>query len=276
MRNFYSLFLFAPLILASCKKNNTIQPTAVFTVSGQSGGVTVIFTDSAHIFGTHDLILLTNTSQNADSVHWDFGNGQSSGVPNTSVSYDNAGVFTITLTAINKDGARSVTSRKVTVMERVLKDFSIDFLYLNKFVIQQPGLPVFTKLDIWLVVKFSDSIADPVSPDGDIAAPVVFQSPAFANLDSGFHSALHFAVPSGQKVIINTPVNNPKYTSVGKGVIAELYGQDGTGTYLLSSSAWTALQLLSGGGDPAYSKTFTLGYYGSGGTNLVTLDCVYQ
>jgi len=276
MRNFYLLFFPVLLILASCKKSNTLQPKAVFTISGQSGGSTVIFTDSAHIFGTHDLILLTNTSQNADSIHWDFGNGQSSGTSVTSVSYDNAGVFTITLTAINKDGAKSVASRKVTVMERVLKDFSIDFLYLNKFAVQQPALPLFTKLDIWLVIKFSDSSSDPVSLDGDITAPVVFRSPAFSNLDSGFHSALHFAIPTSQKVVINTPVNNPVYTSQGKGVIAELYGQDSTGTYLLSSSAWTALQLLSGGGDPAFSKTFTLGYYGSGGTNLVTLDCVYQ
>ncbi len=276
MRYFYFLFLPALCILVSCKKSNIILPKAAFSVGGPAGGFTVTLTDSVLIIGTHDGLLLMSNSQNADSVHWDFGNGVTSSAANTPVSYENPGVYMITLTAINKDGAKSVAARKVTVMERVLKDFSIDFIYLNKFVVQQPGLPLFTKLNLWLVIKFSSSSSDPVGPDGDITAPVVFQSPAFANLDSSYHSTVHFAVPAGQKVIINTPVNNPEYTSKGKGVIAELYGQDGTGTYLLSSSAWTALQLLSGGGDPAYSKTFTLGYYGSGGTNLVTLDCVYQ
>ena len=95
---------------------------------------------------------------------------------------------------------KSVASRKVTVMERVLKDFSIDFIYLVFVVVQQPGLPLFTKLNLWLVIKFSSSSSDPVGPRRRYpTAPVVFQSTAFTNIDSSYHSTVHFAVPAGQR-----------------------------------------------------------------------------
>jgi len=259
----------------SCKKDTTqlMQAKADFSVGGQLGGLVITYTDSSFIIGTHDALVLMNQSTNADSIIWNFGNGKTANNNNALLSYDSAGNYIVSLTAFNKNGTKSVTSKKVIAMERVVKRLSINNLQLNRFAPSQNGLPTFSKVNLWLEIKFSQTWTDSITPTGDILAPVIYKSPAFTNIDSSLHSSLTFTLPN--KVIINYPVNNYDYTSKGRGTIVNLYAQDNSGTYLLASSWWGGLQ-ISNGGNPASSKNFGLQFYVPGSTNVISLDCLYQ
>lgn len=266
------------LSLVSCKKDSAplLKPEANFSV-GEYGGFNETYTDTAFIIGTHDALVLRNQSTNADSIIWNFGNGKTATDNNTLLTYDSSGNYNVSLTAYNKNGTVSMTSKNIIVMERVLKSFSINNLEINKFAPSQNGLPVFTKINLWLEVKFSHVNSDTHTSNGDILAPVVYKSPVFTNIDSSFHSSINFSLNGTEKVIINAPVNNYDYTSTGRGIIINLYGQDNSGTYLLSSSAWsgTGIQVLNSG-NPAHSKNFVIQTFVAGSPTNVELDCEYK
>ncbi|MFY8021920.1 MAG: PKD domain-containing protein [Bacteroidia bacterium] len=57
----------------------------------------------------------TNTSSNANSYLWDFGDGTSSNVENPTKGYLATGTYTVTLTAYNNFGCESVSSSTITV-----------------------------------------------------------------------------------------------------------------------------------------------------------------
>ncbi len=251
-----------------------IKPEADFSV-GEYGGLNETYTDTAFIIGTHDALVLRNQSTNADSILWNFGNGKTVTDNNALLTYDTAGNYIVSLTAFNKNGTRSTLSKKITVLERVLKGFSIKNLDINKFAPNQSGLPVFTKINLWLAIKFSHSNSDVFTPNGDISAPIVYKSPIFSDIDSSFHSNLQFTLAGTDKVVINCPVNNYDYTSVGRGVIINLYGQDNSGTYLLLSSAWGGIQVLNSG-NPAHAKNFGLQTSAAGSPTKIELDCNYE
>ncbi len=100
--------LFATLLFASCKKEETAIPVASFTISPND---TVAY---------NEILTLTNTSTDADSYVWNFGDGTTSTATSPTKLYDDvAGLdceetFTITLTA-TKDGKTSSTSKNVVV-----------------------------------------------------------------------------------------------------------------------------------------------------------------
>lgn len=101
--------LFATVLFASCKKEeNTPAPIADFTISPNdtiNGGETLTF---------------TNTSTNADTYLWNFGDGTTStAVSPTKSSFDVSEpaceeTYTITLTA-TKNGKTSTKSKNVVV-----------------------------------------------------------------------------------------------------------------------------------------------------------------
>ena len=264
------------LSFVSCKKDSDplLKPKADFSI-GEYGGFNQSYADTAFIIGTHDALVLRNQSTNANAIIWNFGNGKTVTDNNPLLTYDSAGNYNVSLTAYNKNGTVSMTSKNIIVMERVLKSFSINNLEINKFAPSQNGLPIFTKINLWLEVKFSHSTSDTYTSNGDILAAVVYKSPVFTNIDSSFHSSINFALGGTEKVIINSPVNNYDYTSTGRGIIINLYGQDNSGTYLLSSSSWTGIQVLNSG-NPAHSKNFGLLTFVAGSPTNVVLDCEYK
>jgi len=70
-------------------------------------------------------IQFTDHSQDADSVLWDFGDGNTSKVSNPTHSYSNAGSYTIILTAYNECGTDSETKTDyITVSDGPTADFS--------------------------------------------------------------------------------------------------------------------------------------------------------
>lgn len=100
-------FLGVTLLLTSCAP----EPVADFKmeVSGEVSPVNVAF---------------TNSSENAESYLWDFGDGQTSAEENPTHTYEYWGVFNITLTAMN--GEKSVvTQRSITITEAKRKVIEI-------------------------------------------------------------------------------------------------------------------------------------------------------
>ena len=93
-------FLGVTLLLASC----TPEPTADYKmeVSGEVSPVNVAF---------------TNTSENAETYLWDFGDGQTSNEENPIHTYELWGTFNITLTAMNGDKSTISQQRSITLIE---------------------------------------------------------------------------------------------------------------------------------------------------------------
>ncbi|MBP6812210.1 MAG: PKD domain-containing protein [Saprospiraceae bacterium] len=98
-------------LLASCdpsddKPKNDDPVTAAFTYNLQGSCPTPC------------QVCFTNTSQNADTYTWDFGNGQTSTEASPCVSYANNGTYTVTLVARN-GGESSTRSQTITIQDNV-------------------------------------------------------------------------------------------------------------------------------------------------------------
>ena len=90
--SFFMNFLAGMFLLSivGCQK----QPSASFTVSKTN----VV---------TGEAITFTNTSKDASSYKWNFGDGTSSDVASPTHAYENAGTYTVTLTAYSKNEKKS-------------------------------------------------------------------------------------------------------------------------------------------------------------------------
>lgn len=277
MKRTAMLFLTGLVFLSSCKKN-ILQAKADFALSGPWGGWVIRNADTCFIIGTHDQVILHNRSLNADLIQWNFGNGKILNSGDTTVTYDTPGNYVVTLTAFNNTKPTSSASVKVIVTERVVKSITINNLQLNQFTPNQPGLPVFSKADLWIEIKFTNAW-DAVTSDGDVLAPVIFRSPVFSNVDSGFHSSLTYNLPDLNKVVVNYPVHVSdfvvSYPQGGWGTIVNLYGKNSAGTFLLASSRWGGLQIFNWG-NPALAADFSLQFSIPASSNVIQLNCLYQ
>jgi len=115
-------FALITLLLITCipsctKTENQKLPVADFTFSPSSGykPFTAIF---------------SNTSENAESFSWDFGNGDYSSERNPSTTYLNDGVYSVTLTAKNSSGTNKIT-KSITVKAAPVSVTLDDITILN-------------------------------------------------------------------------------------------------------------------------------------------------
>lgn len=121
------------------------NPTHIFAAAG-SYSVTLVITSPANCTGTSTSnvvvpakpvaafvaspacpgapVSFTNTSTNATTYVWDFGDGTTSSDTNPTHAYTVAGTYTVTLTAISTPNCSHVTTRSVTVSPRPTVDFS--------------------------------------------------------------------------------------------------------------------------------------------------------
>ncbi len=273
-----AMLVFTGLFFLTACKKNILQGKADFALSAQWGGWIIRNNDASFIIGTHDQAIFHNKSLNADYIQWNFGNGIISNAGDTIISYNNPGNYTVTLTTFTDNKPTSSVSAKVIVAERVVKSIAINNLQLNRFAPNQTGLPVFSKADLWIEIKFTNAW-DAVTSDGDVPAQVIYRSPVFSNVDSGFHSSLTYNLPDLNKVVVNYPVHasdfSVSYPQGGWGTIVNLYGRNSTGTYLLGSSRWGGLQIFNSG-NPALSPNFSLQFSIPASNNVIQINCLYQ
>lgn len=269
------------IIFSGCKKVKDSAPESLASFSAESAfASSTSGSDIPLTIGAFDTVILRNSSLNTNSITWNLGNKIFSTDNITGLMFDSAGRYIVSLTAINKDGKKNIASIDVVVKERVLKSFSIDNLNINSFSPSQNGLPVFSKLDLWIVLKNSISSTDTITLNGDVNAQIVYQSPVFQNIDSSFHSSISYSIPSTIKINLKSPLIYPNgIQQKGLGLFLNLYGKDQSGTYLLASSRWSGVGLYFtdlNGGNPTYSDTFSLRTQAAGSPTSITLNFLYK
>ncbi len=95
------------------------EPHSEFSVSTESACEPVI-------------ISFINTSENCDSYHWDFGNGETSSQKNPNFVFRTAGTFNVTLTVTSGRFSDSKT-KKITIFSKPNADFEISRKSKNLF-----------------------------------------------------------------------------------------------------------------------------------------------
>jgi PKD repeat protein len=231
------LFLMATLVIcmASCKKDNLTNavtlplPTASFSVVGDT-------LNNVITMGTYDQYQLINNSTNADSYSWNFGNDSTSNRETPVLSYPKSGNYVVTLTAQNATGQKSTIIKNVKVLNRVIRQVVIKGLTnFNSSSLQTLNNP-----NVWAVIKLGGNnviYPQPVGQNSSFNAPIVYQSPV-QNIGS---ANLPFTFNVTNKIVLDFPAlatliekGLAGYKGIGYGL--ELYAQDNSGTYLLSSS----------------------------------------
>lgn len=272
MKNSFLSTLFVLVVLVfSCKSDLvTPQPKADFSIDGTAATSVTI--------GTHDALYPENLSSNTTSIVWDFGNGTTSTDQRPKVTYSTRGNYDLTLTAFGQGGTKSVIKKNIIVKERILKSIQVDKIYLNSYLAGQAAsitFPVFSKLDLWIELKFSQVPVQRRQPNNDIIAPTIFKTPIYAAVDSTLQSTLTYYLPQDQNVVINYPVGDQDFYQGGFGLFANMYGTDGTNTYLLYSSSWWGFG-FSGSTNPSFTNSFDIIFTVPGSPTKLTLKIQFQ
>ncbi len=111
----FTLVLLTTLsIFYSCQK----EPTASFTVSSTSVNI-------------GETVTFTNTSKDANSCLWDFGDGETSITESPSHIYDSTGTFTVTLTAFSKDVNKKDIATEIIKINLSITTLSVTFITPN-------------------------------------------------------------------------------------------------------------------------------------------------
>lgn len=227
-----SIFIFG---LTACKKENLkstpTPPTANFSLVGYT-------LNNVILIGTYDQYQLVNSSTNANSYLWDFGNDSiyKQETP-PALSYSKSGNYVVKLTAQNANGQKSIITKNVKVLDRVIRQIVIRGL--TNF--NSPSPQNLTTVNAWGIIKLGQNNANyplPVTTNTSFNAPIVYQTPVVQNLSS-VNLPYTFNVPN--KIIFDFPalatLSEPGlggYKGIGYGL--ELYAQSNSTTYLLSSS----------------------------------------
>jgi PKD repeat protein len=89
------------ILMVNCKKDEN-KPVACFDFVSES-------IDNGDDARVGEKITFENCSQNAVSYSWDFGDGESSTSTNPKHTYDEAGTYSVTLSATNGDGTTTLS-----------------------------------------------------------------------------------------------------------------------------------------------------------------------
>lgn len=92
------------IIIACNEKSKDIEPPIIADFSYEINGL--------DYFKVH----FTNLSENAISVSWDFGNGDSSNLENPTYTYSHDGIFDVTLTVFGTNGIENTKTRSISLV----------------------------------------------------------------------------------------------------------------------------------------------------------------
>jgi len=201
------------------------------------------------------------------SYRYTLGNDSVRTTASPSFYYAKPGLYTVTLTVTGAGNQTATATRRVRVLERVAKQFLVT--YLGDQISSRHYL---TNGTYWVMVRLGENnghYPQPANGDLSFEAPILYQSPKVALTAASLPYA--FALPTALVISwpaanaygpIQTKPNSFGYAGIGYGL--ELYGQDATGTYLLSSSYLPFYRTQSGGidgqGNDFANNIFQMGY----------------
>lgn len=117
---FFFLALSSIVIFSSCSiqevEETTIPITAVVEIPVEEAVAEFSIDNTNSQVFEKDAVLITNSSTNAASYHWDFGNGDTSTEAIPDYSYENHGIFAVTLVVTDRDGNTKELSKDITVI----------------------------------------------------------------------------------------------------------------------------------------------------------------
>ena len=270
MKNSRVGYLIVIVLIASCQPEQILlTPIAKINYFGNKDVSTTIN------LGVTDQLYIENLSSNASTYLWDLGNGTQLSYKNIRLSYLKSGVYTLKLTVTSSSGAKSSITKVVNVYDFVLKSVKVTNVGLNVFAGGGRGypasvtFPIFSKVNLWVEIKKGfDNTEYPPSYSGDISAPVIFKSSIAKDIDADHPTPIYFN-DFQERMAINIPYEVRNFTgSIGivGGYAFNLYAQDASGTYLISTNRW------SGSNNSFYEdidkKTFTWISGGLGGGSI--------
>jgi len=250
-----SLLTIIIFTITACSKNDTRatpDPVASFNlITAYSNNDT----SQAITMAVYDGFILTNTSANADSYLWDFGNGNTSADKNPDSWYTKSGTYTLTLTASTKDGRKSIVSRTIKVLDRIAKQIAVTSLNPKSALGWGATYPTADKVNVWVeILQAAPNHQYPLSNFHVPDAPLLYKTTVATNVDP---SRMPVSFDISDKLIIDIPTFN------GGLYIFNLYARDNTGTYLVTSSYGSGIG-FSTSGDIRYNRfDITTGFEGS-------------
>ncbi|RZK44158.1 MAG: hypothetical protein EOO90_00410 [Pedobacter sp.] len=246
-------FFFAATIviasLSACKKEESITPTAEFSVSGVTG--------NSMTMGTFDQYTVSNLSTDAASYLWDLGNGTTFNTKDIVLTYPKSGDYVLSLTSTSKDGKTSVSTKNVKVVNPILNQVVVKSITQNLF--DRLGS---SKAKVWVeIVKAEHDRDYPVLSNGSFDAPVIYKSPVATDVIVGA-APIVFHLP--QEIVIDIPTLAIAHGYKGRGYGFNLYGEGDNGVaQLLSSNFWSGFGMVVQGSIPRNNFTIRTGGYGS-------------
>lgn len=175
-------------LFTSCKKDsNTLPPTVDFTFSNNK-------TKELSLLTTETTTLISSV-ENASSVSWNLGDGRTSDSTQLTLSYPKSGTYNITLTAKAKDGKEITVSKKVKVLDRVLREINIKRIFWSLDPqSRDTNWPLTANADVYLKIqllqKGEESFRGPYPPN----AQVIYNSPVIKNVSNSGKESYGFVL----------------------------------------------------------------------------------
>ena len=154
-------------------------PTANFVITTDQSADT---TNGLITIATYDRHQLTSKTTNATSYLWSFGNDTLRKEQNPVLSYPQSGTYTLTLTVQNETGLKASVSKKVRVLDRVIRQVVINAFNNVYDTTKHSAHP-----DVWAVVKLAPNKATypkPTAKGVTFDAPIIFQTPVISAIDA--------------------------------------------------------------------------------------------
>lgn len=179
-KNYIILLLLSGLGLFACKKDKItpIVPTVNFGINHVIDIYNRTEIDSSAVIkiSTYEQLTLSSLAKNSNSLKWDLGNGTVSSKDSPVLYFTKSGVYTVSLTATSSTGEVVTASKKVQVLDRVLKLVRIKNLYFNGNFSTSPNWPSNQVANVQAAIKKIGVNDYPSFSNGDYNGEFVYQS----------------------------------------------------------------------------------------------------
>lgn len=199
-----SLFFVMAVAISACKKENIapITPSVNFGLTHVIDIYNRSAVDTSDIIkiAAYDRLPLSNLTKNGNSVKWDLGDGTISSKDSPDLYFTKAGEYTVSLTATSTTGETVTRSKKIKVLDRVLKMIKISALNFNSSFTTSPNWPLSQVANVQAVIKKIGTKDYPTYADGDYLGENVYQSAALPTVST---IAKPIEIPITEKVILD-------------------------------------------------------------------------
>ncbi|MFC4143498.1 PKD domain-containing protein [Pedobacter mendelii] len=218
------------ILFNNCKKEPVVNysPVLNFGIYNIDRNENLILDTSTNItIATNELFSIKNLSANTTSYILDFGDGQTSIQKEPVLSYKQPGTYTLTLSAVGENGLKNSVTKKIKVLERVLKKIIINSLNWNSNLSSNLNWSNDKTADVYVEIKSLSANQSPQFNNGDFNGETFYKTSITKNIKQN-QTPIEFDVKT-KKVLDMTSMVKGKYGF-------NLYTEDPSVKYLLLST----------------------------------------